>query len=292
MNELLQILLLSTAATSGVKKLNAQKTPTSNYPKRSTSSNVLTRRTCNNDSNKRQEMISTNKIISALNAADEASNMQPTATGPFTLKPLNYDYNALEPYIDEATLRLHHGAHHQTYVNNLNKALSRYPDNYDQTLNEILLFPDRLPGDIQTQVTNNAGGHYNHTLMWQVIGPQTGQKPTGALGDAINAQFGSYENFKRAFSAAAESVFGSGYAYLVLNPYGRLLIITTSNQTTPIPLRTIPLLPLDVWEHAYYLKHQNKRANYINDYFNVINWNEVGKRYDAATAVLNDPTIE
>lgn len=292
MNELLQLLLLSTAATSGVKKLNTHKTPTSSCQNRSTSSSVLVRRTCNNVSNKRQEMISTAKILRALNAADETSNMQPTATGPFTLQPLNYDYNALEPYIDEATLRLHHGSHHQTYVDNLNRSLSRYPDNYDQTLNEILLFPDRLPGDIQTQVTNNAGGHYNHTLMWKVIGPQTGQKPTGALGEAINAQFGSYENFKRAFTAAAESVFGSGYAYLVLNPYGRLLIITTSNQTTPIPLRTIPLLPLDVWEHAYYLKHQNKRANYINDYMNVINWNEVGKRYDAAMAVLNDPTIE
>jgi len=271
MNELLPLLLLSTATTTGLKTKRSHLSSRPSY----------NRTTHESHSNTRQE-ITKSQLLRALNAADDAINLSSTSTGPFTLQPLDYDYDTLKPYIPEETLRLHYGAHHQNYVNQLNKALSRYPETYNATLNELLLFPDRLPSDIQTQVSNNAGGTYNHALMWKVIGPPTNSKPTGALAQAINTQFGSFENFKRAFSAAAESVFGSGYAYLALNPYGRLLIVTTNNQTTPIPLRVVPLLPLDVWEHAYYLKHHNQRGAYINDYMNLINWDQVGRRYDAA----------
>ena len=319
MNELLSLLLLSTAARRNMKKTSVHHThaPMRTVPVNSPNANSMpqpsTTRTVtykplrqemmqqapmqnmqqNMQQNTQQnsQEITTPKLLDALYAADEAVNMKPYATGPFTLPQLNYDYDALEPYIDEKTLRIHHLGHHNTYVNNLNTALSRYPDYYGATLNELLLFPDRLPGDIQRQVTNNAGGHYNHELMWQVIGPPRNSRPTGALGAAINAQFGSFDNFKDTMSQAAESVFGSGFAYLALNPYGRLIIITTPNQNTPIPLRLIPLLPLDVWEHAYYLKHQNNRKQYINDYFNVINWDKVGKRYDAAMAALNTPSM-
>lgn len=287
MNALLQLLLLSTAATTSIKTKRSHTSSRPSYYKRSSLTHEeVIRKTSNSDLNKRQE-ITKSQLLRALNAADDAIGLSSTATGPFALPPLDYDYNGLEPYIPEETLRLHHGAHHQNYVDQLNRALSRYPETYNASLNELLLFPDRLPSDIQTQVSNNAGGHYNHALMWKVIGPQRNSRPTGAFAEAINTQFGSFENFKRAFIAAAESVFGSGYAYLALNPYGRLIIVTTSNQTTPIPLRLIPLLPLDVWEHAYYLKHQNKRKEYINDYMNVINWEQVGRRYDAAMNELS-----
>lgn len=231
-------------------------------------------------------MPSKSQLLTALYAADNAINMEPNTTGPFELPPLEYDYNALEPYIDEKTLRLHHQKHHKNYVDNLNAALARHPEFYNYTLDELLLFPDRLPSDIQTQVVNNGGGNYNHSLMWKVIGPADKSRPTGELADAINRQFGSFENLRRNLKSAAESVFGSGYAWLALNPYGRLIIITTSNQGTPIPLRMVPLLPIDVWEHAYYLKHQHKRGDYIDDYFSVINWDRVGDRYEAASRAL------
>ena len=282
MNELLQLLLLSTAATTGLKAKRSQVTNRSSYNKKaSLIPEEVVQKPRESHLNKRQE-ITRSKLLSALNAADAAIQLPSTSTGPFTLAPLDYDYNALEPYIPEKTLRLHHDAHHQNYVNQLNSALERYPETYNASLNELLLFPDCLPSDIQTQVTNNAGGHYNHALMWKVIGPPKNSQPTGALAEAIDLQFGSFENFKRAFATAAESVFGSGYAYLVLNPYGRLIIVTTNNQTTPIPLRVVPLLPLDVWEHAYYLKHQNNRKDYINDYMHLINWDQVDRRYEAA----------
>ncbi len=229
------------------------------------------------------------QLLQALYAADSASNMNPTSTGPFTLPPLEYDFDALEPYIDERTLRIHHQKLHKAYVDNLNAALSRHPEFYGATLDQLLIFPDRLPSDIQTQVTNNAGGHYNHSLMWKVMDPSTKSRPTGEFAKAVSTQFGSFENLKRNLKTAGESVFGSGYAYLALNPYGRLIIVTTSNEATPVPLRTIPLLPIDMWEHAYYLKHQDRRSDYIDDYFNVINWERVGARYEAASQVLTPP---
>lgn len=224
----------------------------------------------------------TSPLLTALNNADIAIGIVPS-TGPFDLPPLEYDYDALEPYIDEATLRVHHLGHHKTYVDNLNALLARHPQFYDYTLEQLLIFSDRLPSDIKTPLINNAGGHYNHSLTWKLLSPpNTESSPEGEFGEVLNRQFGSFENFKDAFKAAGLSVFGSGYAWLVLNPYGRLQIVTTSNQNTPLPLRTVPLLPLDVWEHAYYLKHQNDREAYIDDYFNLINWDRVGARYTAA----------
>lgn len=200
----------------------------------------------------------------------------------FVLPPLPYAYDALEPYIDAETMRIHHDRHHQTYINNLNSAISRYPEIYAYTLGQILTFADQLPSDIQSAVINNGGGHYNHSFFWNLLSPEGGGTPTGTIGEAIDRQFGSFSNFRRAFSAAALSVFGSGYAWLVLTPNGRLEIITTNNQDTPLPLNLIPLLTIDVWEHAYYLKHQNEREGYVNNFFNVINWPYVNSIYEAA----------
>lgn len=206
------------------------------------------------------------------------NNLEPR----FVLPPLPYAYDALEPYIDEATLRIHHNRHHQTYINNLNTAISRYPDIYAYNLGQMLTYTDRFPIDIQSAITQNGGGHYNHTFYWNIMSPDGGDTPTGAIGDEINRQFGSFSNFKRAFTAAALSVFGSGYAWLVLTLGGRLEIITTRNQDTPLSLNALPLLAIDVWEHAYYLKHQNERARYIEDFFNVINWPYVNSIFEAA----------
>lgn len=296
-NQLINLLLLSTAAYSGLKKGGPQARHHANPalkhipPFRMASEDLSTPTptpTPSEEMSESPEPLSRPQLLQALYAADDAVNMNPTSTGPFELPPLEYNYDALEPYIDEKTLRIHHNEHHKAYVDNLNAALSRHPEFYGATLDQLLLFPDRLPSDIQTQITNNAGGHYNHSLMWKVIGPASKSRPTGALAEVIDRQFGSFENLRRILKSAGESVFGSGYAYLTLNPYGRLLVITTSNQGTPIPLRMIPLLPIDVWEHAYYLKHQNKRGDYIDDYFNLINWDRVGDRYEAALKALSE----
>lgn len=313
-NQFINLLLVSAAAYSGKKKRTTHSKCCSNPDLRhippfrieiddnATTSSVTGNTTSYNNNNTfsnnntlyntdsnitSSTMPPRSQLLNALYAADNAVNMAPASTGPFELPPLEYDYDALEPYIDEKTLRIHHQKHHKTYVDNLNAALARHPEFYNSTLDELLLFPDRLPSDIQTQVVNNGGGNYNHSLMWKVIGPSSKSRPTGELADAIDRQFGSFENLRRNLKAAGESVFGSGYAWLVLNPYGRLLVITTPNQNTPIPLRMIPLLPIDVWEHAYYLKHQNMRGNYIDDYFSLINWERVGDRYDAALGILN-----
>ena len=292
-NQLINLLILSTAAYSGIKKAsssnNGYQNPTFKkippYRMDFNSENATLYTTADSIVNN-IPVISQPTFLAALYAADDAINMNPQSTGPFELPPLEYNYDGLEPYIDEKSLRIHHSKLHKAYVDRLNAALSRHPEFYGATLDELLLFPDRLPSDIQTQVTNNAGGHYNHSLMWKIIGPNNKNRPTGDFAEVINRQFGSFENLKLALTAAAESVFGSGYAWLVLNPYGRIIIVTSANQNTPIPLRTIPLLPIDVWEHAYYLKHQNERGAYIEDYFNLINWDRVAARYYAALREL------
>lgn len=294
MNNLMSLFLLSTATTTARQKKVAstykyackQKGLTrATLPETPSEATATTQVTPSN-----VPMITSGELalLNSLYLADEATGI-PASSGPFSLPPLTYNYNALEPYIDEATMRFHHDAHHRTYVNNLNTVLSRYPEFYAYTLEELLLFSDRLPSDIQTQVLNNAGGHYNHSLTWKVIGPPTNSMPSGQLKTAIETQFGTFDNLKGALKAAGLSVFGSGYAWLILNPYGRLQIVTTSNQNTPIALRGIPILPIDVWEHAYYLKNQNRRGEYIDNYFKVINWDHVGDRYDAALASLNLP---
>jgi Fe-Mn family superoxide dismutase len=201
----------------------------------------------------------------------------------YELPPLPYDYNALEPTIDEQTMHLHHEKHHNTYVTNLNAALEKHPDADPGDIEELLKNLDSVPEDIRTAVRNNGGGHYNHTLFWQIMGPNGGGEPSGALADAINSSFGSFNDFKEQWAAAAApgALFGSGWAWLVVNSDGSLSIETTPNQDNPVMEGKLPILGLDVWEHAYYLKYQNRRPEYIENWWNVVNWDEVGRRYEA-----------
>ncbi|HET7480198.1 MAG TPA: superoxide dismutase [Rubrobacteraceae bacterium] len=204
----------------------------------------------------------------------------------YELPPLPYDYNALEPTIDEQTMHLHHEKHHNTYVTNLNAALEKHPDADKGSLEELLANLDSVPEDIRTAVRNNAGGHSNHSMFWQIMGPsgQGGGSPSGDLGAAIDSSFGSFDQFKEQFAAAAApgALFGSGWAWLIADPSGSLSIETTPNQDTPLMEGKTPVLGLDVWEHAYYLNYQNRRPDYINAWWDVVNWDEVARRYDAA----------
>lgn len=199
---------------------------------------------------------------------------------PFTLLPLPYAYNALEPYIDEETMRVHHDKHVGAYVDNLNKALEKYPEFHSWSLDKLLYNIASLPEEIQTKVRNNGGGVFNHNLYFSVLGPDRGTYPEGNFMNAVNKEFGSLDNFLKILKEKALSVFGSGYAYVVLNRNGKLMIITTKNQDTPLEQNLYPVLPVDVWEHAYYLKHQNRRADYIEDLFKVINWKRVEAVYN------------
>ena len=188
----------------------------------------------------------------------------------FTLPPLPYDYSALEPNIDEQTMRIHHDKHHQTYVTNLNAALEQAPELQNKSIEELLADLNSVPEGIRTAVRNNGGGHANHTLFWEILGPNGGGAPSGALGDAINSAFGSFDSFKEQFAKAATTRFGSGWAWLV-SDNGTLKILSTANQDSPISDGQTPILGLDVWEHAYYLKYQNRRPDYIAAYWNAIN---------------------
>ncbi len=199
---------------------------------------------------------------------------------PFKLLPLPYEYNALEPYIDEETMRIHHNKHVGTYVENLNKALEKYPSYHSWFLDKLLFNIASLPEEIQSAVKNNAGGVFNHNLYFSILEPSKTQYIDGNYIRAIIREYGSYENFLNEFKKKALSVFGSGYAYVVLNRNGNIQIITTKNQDTPLELNMYPLIPLDVWEHAYYLKHQNRRADYIDDFFSVINLHNVENAYN------------
>lgn len=230
-------------------------------------------------------------LLAALYAADDAIGMNPEATGPFSLPPLEYDFNALVPYTSEETLRIHYNQIHRRYVDNLNEALARCPEFYNYTLDELLLFPDRLPSNIQTQVVNNAGGDYNHSLLWKLIGPPNNTRSTEDFMRAIDNQFGSFENLKSILKEAALSVFGTGYAWLVLNPYGRMIIVTTRQQLTPIPLRTVPLFLIDVYEHAYFLDYEEDRGAYVEQLYNLVNWDRVASRYNAAMEIFNNVNL-
>lgn len=199
----------------------------------------------------------------------------------FELPELPYAYDALEPHIDKETMNIHHTKHHNTYVTKLNAALEGHADLQDKSLEELLGNLDSLPSDIQTAVRNNGGGHANHSLFWTVLSPNGGGAPTGELADKINQAFGSFEDFKEKFGAAATGRFGSGWAWLVVKN-GELEITSTPNQDTPIKEGVTPILGLDVWEHAYYLKYQNKRPDYVAAFWNVVNWDEVAKRYEEA----------
>lgn len=201
-----------------------------------------------------------------------------TATEMFKLPPLTYDYNALEPHIDAATMKFHHDKHHAAYVKNLNAAVTKYPELKTKTVEQLLTSLSTLPKDIQTTVRNNGGGHYNHTMYWQIMGPKGGGKPTGEIAAAIQKQFGSFDTFKTQFNEAGTKLFGSGWVWLV-NQQGKLKIITTPNQDSPISEGIYPIMGNDVWEHAYYLKYQNRRPDYLAAWWNVINWNEVNNRF-------------
>lgn len=198
------------------------------------------------------------------------------------LPALPYPTNALEPHIDEQTMTIHHGRHHNTYVTNLNAALEKYPDLQSKSIEALLQELDLVPEDIRTAVRNNGGGHANHSLFWEVIGPNGGGQPGGALAEAINQTWGSFDKFKEEFAKAATTRFGSGWAWLSLDKGGKLQVSSLPNQDSPLMEGLTPLLGLDVWEHAYYLNYQNKRPDYIAAFWNVVNWQEVEKRYEAA----------
>lgn len=201
----------------------------------------------------------------------------------FELPPLPYDYNALEPHIDEQTMRIHHDKHHLAYTNGLNAALEKHPELGEWPVEKLLLYINAVPEDIRGAVNFHGGGYLNHTIFWHNMGPKGGGEPTGALADAIKDAFGSFAQFKEQFSQAAVGVQGSGWAWLVYNPLTKKLQIQTMpNQTNPLTLGLTPLLGLDVWEHAYYLKYQNRRPDYVNAWWNVVNWEDVARRYEEA----------
>ena len=197
----------------------------------------------------------------------------------FTLPPLPYGFDALEPHIDAATMKVHYDGHHAAYVNNLNKALESAPDLQNKSVEDLLANNlAAVPDSIKTAVRNNGGGHANHTMFWVIMGPNAGGQPSGQLADAINSKFSSFETFKEKFNAAALGRFGSGWAWLVKKG-NNLDIVSTANQDSPILDGQYPVMGLDVWEHAYYLKYQNRRAEYVAAWWNAVNWREVEKRF-------------
>jgi Fe-Mn family superoxide dismutase len=201
-----------------------------------------------------------------------------TASGPFTLPPLPYALDALEPHIDAQTMQIHHDKHHGTYVTNLNKAVADFPDLGKQSVEDLVKDLNSIPEKIRTAVRNQGGGHYNHSLFWQMMKKDGGGEPKGELAKAIEGNFGNFADFKTKFNDAATKVFGSGWAWLVWHQ-GMLMIQSAPNQDNPLSQGMPPLLGLDVWEHAYYLKYQNKRADYIAAWWNVVNWDFVAERY-------------
>jgi Fe-Mn family superoxide dismutase len=200
---------------------------------------------------------------------------------PHTLPALPYDFAALEPHIDAQTMQIHHGKHHQAYVNNLNAALDKHAELHNKSLEDLLKGIASVPEDIRTAVRNNGGGHHNHSLFWTVMAPKAGGEPTGALADAIKKGFGDFAKFKENFAAAATGRFGSGWAWLTAAG-GKVEISNGANQDSPLMDGKTPILGLDVWEHAYYLKYQNRRPDYIAAWWNVVNWAEVARRFSAA----------
>ncbi|MCC6987422.1 MAG: superoxide dismutase [Acidobacteria bacterium] len=194
-----------------------------------------------------------------------------------SLPALPYDHAALEPHIDTTTMQIHHGKHHQAYVTNLNAALDKHPELHDKSLDDLVKGIATVPEDIRTAVRNNGGGHWNHAMFWTLMAPNAGGAPTGDVASGIDAAFGSFDKFKELFQAAGMGRFGSGWAWLIDNG-GKLEIASTPNQDNPLMEGKKAILGVDVWEHAYYLKYQNRRADYLGAFWNVVNWNEVGKR--------------
>lgn len=200
---------------------------------------------------------------------------------PFEVPALPYDYAALEPTIDEATMKLHHDKHHQAYVTNLNGAIEKYPDLASKSPEDLVRNLAAIPEDIRKVVQNNGGGHVNHTMFWEIMAPGGGGEPTGDIGDQIKSDFGSFTDFKKLFNETTAKQFGAGWGWLVFAE-GKLKIVTTPNQDTPLSTGHYPILGNDVWEHAYYLKYQNKRPDYLAAWWNVINWQAVNERFAIA----------
>lgn len=199
---------------------------------------------------------------------------------PFSLPPLPYDYGALEPHIDALTMEIHHTKHHQAYIDNLNKALENHPDLSQKPLEELLKHLPSLPESVRTAVRNQGGGHENHSMFWRLMAKKGGGEPKGKLADAITRKFGTFAAFQNEFTAAAKNRFGSGWAWLVVNRAGDLEILSTANQDSPLSDGLRPVLGLDVWEHAYYLKYQNRRPDYIAAWWHVVNWETAYEYFD------------
>ncbi len=197
----------------------------------------------------------------------------------FEVPPLPYDYSALEPHIDTQTMQIHHDKHHAAYVTNLNKALESAPELAGKSITEIISNLSSVPEKVRQAVINNGGGHYNHTLFWEIMGPKGGGEPKGELAKAINAAFGNYEGLREKVNNAGLTRFGSGWAWLVADKSGQLQVVSTANQDSPLSNGLQPILGVDVWEHAYYLKYQNRRADYLSAWWNVVNWDAVAARY-------------
>ena len=201
---------------------------------------------------------------------------------PHSLPPLPYAYNALEPYIDETTMHLHHDKHHQAYTDNLNAALAKHPEWDNKPVEEVLRSIGKVPEDIRTAVRNNGGGYVNHDMFWKIMAPQAGGAPTGKIAAAIQSAFGDFANFQAQFNDAGAKRFGSGWVWLVSNK-GKLEVISTANQDSPLMDGLYPIMGNDVWEHAYYLKYQNRRPEYLKAWWNVVNWAEVSRRFEESS---------
>ncbi|HET8908060.1 MAG TPA: superoxide dismutase [Ktedonobacterales bacterium] len=202
----------------------------------------------------------------------------------YELPPLPYDYNALEPYIDEETMHLHHDKHHQAYVNNLNAALQGQTQFENMNIDDLVRNLNSVPEAVRTAVRNNGGGHANHSMFWQIMKPSGGGEPTGDLANAITSAFGSFDQLKAAFNDAGTKRFGSGWAWLVIGTDGKLAVTSTANQDNPLTDGLFPVMGNDVWEHAYYLKYQNRRPDYLAAWWNVVNWDEIAKRFAQGTS--------
>jgi Fe-Mn family superoxide dismutase len=213
--------------------------------------------------------------------AQTAAAAPAAPTGPYKLPKLGYAFDALEPNIDAETMEIHYTKHHQAYVDKLNIAVAKYPDLAKLPAEELVKKLSAIPEEIRTAVQNNGGGHVNHTFFWKIIGPNKGGEPTGKLAEEINKKFGSFASFKEAMNNAAATRFGSGWAWLVKGPEG-LEVISTANQDSPLTAGKTPIVGLDVWEHAYYLKYRNKRPDYVTAWWNIVDWDQASKNYEAA----------
>jgi Fe-Mn family superoxide dismutase len=223
--------------------------------------------------------------VSALDVFGEMPSFaqsQTSAEGPFEVIPLAYDYKALEPYIDAETMRFHHDKHYATYTKKLNAAVAQYPQLANKSAEELVTTLNRVPTAIRKTIRDNGGGYVNHSMFWEIMGPNGGGEPTGELAQAIQDTFGSFADFQTQFNDAGGSQFGSGWAWLVLDKSKQLKVTSTPNQDSPLTARMYPIMGNDVWEHAYYLKYRNERTKYLEEWWNVVNWDAVSKRYQQA----------